>query len=85
MEKDCTLKVERPVFEQEDLHRTYGYAKPRYTGECHFLIIRRSFGREEPLGRPRRRWTGKLLFNKQNDSAWTGFIWFRIGTSDGLF
>ena len=59
MEKDCTLKVERPVYEQEDLHRTYGYVKPRSNGECHFLIIRRRFGwvlpREEPLGRPRRR------------------------------
>lgn len=37
MEKDYTLKVERPVFEQEDLHRTYGYTKPRHTGEYHFL------------------------------------------------
>jgi hypothetical protein len=44
MEKDCTLKVERPVYEQEDLHRTCGYAKPRSTGECHLLIIRRAFG-----------------------------------------
>ena len=39
MEKDCTLKVERPVYEQEDLHSACGYAKPRSTGECHFLII----------------------------------------------
>jgi len=58
MEKDCTLKVERPVYEQEDLHKTYGYAKPRYTGECHFLIIKKTFrwgtSREEPFRRPRR-------------------------------
>jgi hypothetical protein len=33
MEKDCTLKVERPVYEQEELHRTYGYHKPRSTGK----------------------------------------------------
>jgi hypothetical protein len=50
MEKDYTLKVERPVYEQEDIHKTYGYAKPRYTGECHFLIIIRRFG-GEPQGK----------------------------------
>ncbi|XP_069694459.1 prestin-like [Periplaneta americana] len=31
MDKDCTLKVERPVYEQEDLHRTCGYSKPTST------------------------------------------------------
>lgn len=31
MEKDCTLKVERPVYEQEELHRRCGYSKPRST------------------------------------------------------
>jgi hypothetical protein len=33
MEKDYTLKVERPVYEQEELHRTCGYSKPRSSGE----------------------------------------------------
>lgn len=83
MEKDCTLKVERPVYEQEDIHRTYGYVKPRSNGECHFLIIRRSFGGEpqgknhfEDLGVDGRE-IPKLLLNKQNGIAWIGFIWFR--------
>ena len=91
MEKDCTLKVERPVYDQEDLHKTYGYAKPTYTGECHFLIIRPRFG-GEPEGKNHFEGLGvdgwvipKLFLNKQNESAWTGLIWFRIGTSDGLF
>ena len=91
MEKDCTLKVERPVYQQEDLHKTYGYAKPRYTGECHFLIIRPCFGGEhqgknhlEDLDVDGRV-IPKLYLNKQNGSAWTGFIWFRIGTSKGVF
>jgi len=91
MEKDCTLKVERPVYEQEDLHKTYGYAKPRYTGECHFIIIRRHFG-GEPQGKNHFEDLGvdgrvirKLFLNKQNNSAWTGYMWFRIGTVTGSF
>jgi hypothetical protein len=39
MEKDCTLKVERPVYEQEELHRTCGYSKPRSTGKYKTLAI----------------------------------------------
>jgi hypothetical protein len=26
----------------------------------------------------------KWIFKKQNGMAWTGLIWLRIGTSDGL-
>jgi hypothetical protein len=40
MEKDCTLKVERPVYEQEELHRTCGYSKPRSTGKYQIPAIR---------------------------------------------
>jgi hypothetical protein len=40
MEKDCTLKVERPVYEQEELHRTCGYSKPRSTGKYHIPTTR---------------------------------------------
>jgi len=91
MEKDYTLKVERPVYEQEDLHKTCGYVKPRCTGECRFLIIRRHFG-GEPQGKNHvedlgvdERVIPKLFLNKQNGSAWTGLIWLRIEASDGLF
>jgi hypothetical protein len=37
--------------------------------------------------KPRRRWTDniKLDLKKQNCGAWPGFIWLRIGTSNGLF
>ncbi|XP_021939110.1 solute carrier family 26 member 10 isoform X2 [Zootermopsis nevadensis] len=31
MDKNCTLKVDRPVYENEELHRTYGYYKPAST------------------------------------------------------
>ena len=37
------------------------------------------------LGRPRRRWEDilKWIFERL-DGAWTGLIWFRIGTGGGL-
>jgi hypothetical protein len=40
---------------------------------------------KKSLGRPRRRWRTILEWNlrKQGGKVWTGFIWFRIGTSSG--
>jgi hypothetical protein len=39
-----------------------------------------------PLGRPRLRWEDniKMIFKKWDGGAWTGLIWFRIGTGGGL-
>jgi hypothetical protein len=41
---------------------------------------------EESLGRPRRRWEDniKMILERQDGVVWTGFIWLKIGTSDGL-
>jgi hypothetical protein len=43
-------------------------------------------GRE--LGRSRRKWEDNIgmdLRSKHCGKVWNGFIWFSIGTSDGLF
>jgi hypothetical protein len=41
-----------------------------------------------PLGRPRRRWEDNIKMNITEVvwgwGAWTGPIWFRIGTGGGL-
>jgi hypothetical protein len=39
-----------------------------------------------PLGRPRRRWEDNIKMDIQEVGwgAWTGLIWFRIGTDGGL-
>jgi hypothetical protein len=44
-------------------------------------------GEKKPLGRPRRIWNYniKLDLQKQDELAWTGLIWLRIGTGNGLF
>jgi hypothetical protein len=41
---------------------------------------------KRPLGRSRHRWEDniKMALN-QNGRAWTGLIWFRIGTSGDVF
>jgi hypothetical protein len=41
---------------------------------------------KRPLGRPRRRWEDNTRMDLQDVGwgAWTGFIWLRIGTGDGL-
>jgi hypothetical protein len=49
-----------------------------------------SVGRPEgkrPLGRPRRRWVNNIKMDLREIGwmVWTGLIWFRIGTSGGLF
>jgi hypothetical protein len=38
------------------------------------------------LGRPRRRWEDniKLQRSGMGEGAWTGLIWYRIGTGGGL-
>ena len=42
---------------------------------------------KRPLGRPRRKWEDNIR-NESSGSvmwgAWTGLIWFRIGTDGGL-
>jgi hypothetical protein len=39
-----------------------------------------------PVGIPRRRWEIilKWIFKAWDEKVWTGLIWFRIGTGDGL-
>ena len=39
------------------------------------------------LGIPRRRWEDNIKINlpRSGMGAWTGSIWLRIGTGDGLF
>jgi hypothetical protein len=41
---------------------------------------------KEPLGRPRGRWEDKIKMDLREAGmgAWTGLIWFRIGTGGGL-
>jgi len=41
---------------------------------------------KRPLGRPRRRWEDNIRMDlgKWSGKVWTGFIWFRIGTSGRL-
>jgi hypothetical protein len=48
-------------------------------------LVWRTEGRR-PLGRPRRRWEDniKMDLREVGRGAWTGSIWFRIGTGDGL-
>jgi hypothetical protein len=44
-------------------------------------------GGKEILGRPRHRWEYSIKTNLQDverGEAWTGMVWFRIGTSGGL-
>jgi len=40
---------------------------------------------KKPLGRPRRRWVDNIKMHPPKwEGAWTGLIWFRIGTACGL-
>jgi hypothetical protein len=41
---------------------------------------------KRPLGRPRHRWENNIKMDLQKVGlvAWTGLIWFRIGTGGGL-
>jgi hypothetical protein len=49
------------------------------------ILVGRPEGRR-PLGRPRRRWEDNIKIDLQEvgGGAWTGLIWFRIGTGGGL-
>jgi hypothetical protein len=38
---------------------------------------------KRPLGRPRRRWEDNIKMDLQEVGAWTGSIWFKIGTGGG--
>jgi len=42
--------------------------------------------RKRPLGRPTRRWeyTIKWVFKKQDATVWTGQIWHRMETNNGV-
>jgi hypothetical protein len=48
-------------------------------------LVGRPEGRRA-LGRPRRRWEDNIKMDLQEVrwGAWTGLIWFRIGTGGGL-
>jgi hypothetical protein len=47
-------------------------------------MMRKSEGKRS-RGRPRHRWfILKWILNEQGAAMWTGLIWLRIGTSDGL-
>jgi hypothetical protein len=39
-----------------------------------------------PVGRPRHRWEDNIRMDlrEMGGEVWTGFVWFRIGTSGGL-
>jgi len=44
---------------------------------------------KRPLGRPKRKWEDNIKISPQKivrgwRGAWTGLIWFRVGTSGGL-
>jgi hypothetical protein len=42
--------------------------------------------KEEPLGRPKRRWDNiKWILKKWSTRMWTGFNWLWIGSNGGLF
>jgi hypothetical protein len=48
------------------------------------ILVRKPEGKR-PLGRPRRSWMDNIKMNLRDDEmAWTGSIWLRIGTSGGL-
>jgi hypothetical protein len=41
--------------------------------------------RKRPLGRSTRRWVDNIKMDLRDDGVvWTGLIWLRIGTSEGL-
>jgi hypothetical protein len=48
------------------------------------VLVGRPEGKR-PLGRPRYRWEDNIKIDLQDvgGEAWTGLIWFRIGTGDG--
>jgi hypothetical protein len=51
---------------------------------CRILVGKPEGSR--PLGRPRRRWEDSIKMGLgELGVVWTGFIWFMIGTSTGLF
>jgi hypothetical protein len=49
------------------------------------VLVGRPEGRR-PIGRPRRRWEDNVKMDLQEVGwgAWSGLIWFRIGTGGGL-
>jgi hypothetical protein len=47
------------------------------------ILVGRPEGRR-PLGRPRHRREDNIIFTKWDGGAWTGLMWFRIGTEGGL-
>jgi len=64
-----------------------GWACGTYGGRrgAYMVLVRRHEGKRS-LGRPRCRW-GKYLNGSAGTGmeVWTGLIWLRIGTGDGLF
>jgi hypothetical protein len=54
-------------------------------GEMRKILVEKPEGKR-PLGRPRRRWRIILewIFGQKGGKMWTGFIWLRTRTSDGL-
>jgi hypothetical protein len=52
---------------------------------AHKILVRKPEGKR-PRGRPRRRWEDNIRMDLREVGweVWTGFIWFRTGTSDEL-
>jgi hypothetical protein len=53
--------------------------------QAYKILVGKSEGKR-PLGRPWRRWEDNIRVNvsKRVGRLWTGFIWLRTGTKDGL-
>ena len=52
-----------------------------------YRVLVRKHEEKRPLGRPRHRWEDNIkmdLLEVEWEGAWTGLIWFRIGTDGGL-
>jgi hypothetical protein len=51
------------------------------------FLVGNTEGRRPLLGRQRRRWVNnnKMDLREIGRVVWTGLLWFRIGTSGGLF
>jgi hypothetical protein len=59
---------------------------PSISFTCAFkILVRRSEGKKQ-LGKPRHRWEGniKINFKEVGVTILIGFIWLKIGTSDGI-
>jgi hypothetical protein len=47
------------------------------------ILVGRLEGKR-PLGRPRRRWEVNIKMDLKDGMVWTGLMWLRVGTSEGL-